>query len=320
MNTYYNVTSNAGHSHKVEGATGNGYKEHVEALKYNNEFIAELKTFNVKAFNTTSEAGTQSSILVEQAKKANTVSRAGRLDVSWHFNSSANKSATGVEVLYYDNAQKQLAADVSAALAKTLGLRDRGPKQRKDLYFLANTNAPAILIEVAFISNANDMKAATTKRTAAVKAVVKVITGKDAAAKSTNPNRHDGKVVDSAPLLPKMDFKTNPVRMYKSATEFLVYEHNQYWYKTYIDDKLYYMYKSFCDVVAKKDAKGRIKVRIKSAKDLRIPVWNNTKLSSGKIKWYSPNTKLAWYDNKKGYLELWYPSDGWYYTANYFLK
>ncbi|EIE4340351.1 N-acetylmuramoyl-L-alanine amidase family protein, partial [Listeria monocytogenes] len=98
------------------------------------------------------------------------------------------------------------------------------------------------------------------------------------------------------------------------------YEHNQYWYKTYIDDKLYYMYKSFCDVVAKKDAKGRIKVRIKSAKDLRIPVWNNTKLNSGKIKWYAPKTKLAWYDNKKGYLELWYPSDGWYYTANYFLK
>ncbi|EAF2083432.1 N-acetylmuramoyl-L-alanine amidase family protein [Listeria monocytogenes] len=137
---------------------------------------------------------------------------------------------------------------------------------------------------------------------------------------SKNPNRHDGKIVDSAPLLPKMDFKSNPARMYKSGTEFLVYEHNQYWYKTYIDDKLYYMYKSFCDVVAKKDAKGRIKVRIKSAKDLRIPVWNNTKLNSGKIKWYAPNTKLAWYNNGKGYLELWYPSDGWYYTANYFLK
>ncbi len=137
---------------------------------------------------------------------------------------------------------------------------------------------------------------------------------------SKNPNRHDGKIVDSAPLLPKMDFKSNPARMYKSGTEFLVYEHNQYWYKTYINDKLYYMYKSFCDVVAKKDAKGRIKVRIKSAKDLRIPVWNNTKLNSGKIKWYKPGTKLAWYDNKKGYLELWYTSDGWYYTANYFLK
>ncbi|MBC1846341.1 N-acetylmuramoyl-L-alanine amidase family protein [Listeria seeligeri] len=140
------------------------------------------------------------------------------------------------------------------------------------------------------------------------------------AQKNKNPNRHEGKVVDSAPLLPSMNFKTNPVRMYKAGTKFLVYEHNTYWYKTYINNKLYYMYKSFCVVAGKKDSKGRIPVRIKSAKDLRIPVWNNTKLNSGKIKWYKPGTKLAWYDNKKGYLELWYEKEGWYYTANYFLK
>ncbi|EAD5544927.1 N-acetylmuramoyl-L-alanine amidase family protein [Listeria monocytogenes] len=138
--------------------------------------------------------------------------------------------------------------------------------------------------------------------------------------KNKNPNRHEGKVVDSAPLLPKMDFKTNPVRMYKVGTRFLVYEHNKYWYKTYINNKLYYMYKSFCVVAGKKDSKGRLPVRIKSAKDLRIPVWDNTKLNSGKIKWYKPGTKLAWYNNNKGYLELWYDKDGWYYTANYFLK
>ncbi|EAG8523400.1 N-acetylmuramoyl-L-alanine amidase family protein [Listeria innocua] len=140
------------------------------------------------------------------------------------------------------------------------------------------------------------------------------------AQKNKNPNRHEGKVVDSAPLLPKMDFKSNPVRMYKAGTKFLVYEHNKYWYKTYINKKLYYMYKSFCVVAGKKDSKGRIPVKIKSAKDLRIPVWNNTRLNSGKIKWYKPGTKLAWYDNKRGYLELWYTKDGWYYTANYFLK
>ncbi|EAC8432196.1 N-acetylmuramoyl-L-alanine amidase [Listeria monocytogenes] len=320
MYTYYNVTSNAGHSHKVEGAFGNGYKEHVEALKYNNEFIAEVKAAGAKAFNTTSEAGTQSAVLVEQAKKANAVNKAGRLDVSWHFNSAANKSATGVEVLYYDNAQKQLATDVSAVLAKTLGLRDRGAKQRKDLYFLANTNAPAILIEVAFISNATDMKAATTKRKAAVKAVTKVVTGKEAAAKNTNPNRHSGAIVDSIPALPKADFKTTPVQMYKAGTSILVYDHNKYWYKTYIHDKLCFIYKDFCVNNGKKDVKGRIPVKIKSKDALRIPVWDNTRLNSGKIKWYKPGTRLSWYDNKKGFLELWYTEDGWYYTANYFLK
>ncbi|EGY0188524.1 N-acetylmuramoyl-L-alanine amidase, partial [Listeria monocytogenes] len=185
MVKYLNITTNAGHSQKVEGATGNGYEEHDEALKYNNDYIEELRSYGVKVTNTTSEASSQNAVLVEQVKKANAVSKTGRLDVSWHFNSAADKSATGVEVLYYDNAQKQLATDVSVALSKTLGLRDRGAKQRKDLYFLANTNAPAILIEVAFISNANDMKAATTKRDAAVKAVVEVTTGKKTTTSNT---------------------------------------------------------------------------------------------------------------------------------------
>ncbi|EKA2549956.1 N-acetylmuramoyl-L-alanine amidase [Listeria monocytogenes] len=196
MTKYLSITTNAGHSQKVEGATGNGYEEHDEALKYNNDYIEELRGYGVKVTNTTSEASSQKAVLVEQVKKANAVSKTGRLDVSWHFNSAADKSATGVEVLYYDNAQKQLATDVSVALSKALGLRDRGAKQRKDLYFLANTNAPAILIEVAFISNANDMKAATTKRDAAVKAVVEVTAGKKttskpATAKGIKTNVHE---------------------------------------------------------------------------------------------------------------------------------
>ncbi|EPM2572222.1 N-acetylmuramoyl-L-alanine amidase [Listeria monocytogenes] len=199
MANYSNVTSNAGHSQKSEGAAGNGYEEHDEALKYNNDYIKLLQSYGVKVTNTTSEASSQNAVLTEQVKKANAVNKAGRLDVSWHFNSAADKSATGVEVLYYD--QSGLAKEVSAALSKALGLRDRGAKQRKDLYFLANTNAPAILIEVAFISNANDMKAATTKRAAAVNAVAKVTTGKTsgnankAAAKpSTTSSNPKGKV------------------------------------------------------------------------------------------------------------------------------
>ncbi|NVP35967.1 N-acetylmuramoyl-L-alanine amidase family protein [Listeria monocytogenes] len=137
---------------------------------------------------------------------------------------------------------------------------------------------------------------------------------------SKNPNRHDGKVVDSVPMLPKMDFKSSPVRMYKAGSSLLVYEHNKYWYKAYLNDKLCYIYKSFCVANGKKDSKGRIPVKIKSFADLRIPVWDNTKLNSGKIKWYKPGTKLAWYDNHKGYLELWYERDGWYFTSDYFLK
>ncbi|EGP7042071.1 TPA: N-acetylmuramoyl-L-alanine amidase family protein [Listeria monocytogenes] len=224
---------------------------------------------------------------------------------SYYRGGNANLTSIGIEMCLDKNGNITAATfnrsvDVAAELCKTYDLTASDIIRHYDV---TGKNCPA-----PWVAKPSEL----TRFRNAVNAKLK--------GASQNKNRHDGKIVDSAPLLPKMDFKSNPARMYKSGTEFLVYEHNQYWYKTYIDDKLYYMYKSFCDVVAKKDAKGRIKVRIKSAKDLRIPVWDNTRLNSGKIKWYKPGTKLSWYDNKKGFLELWYTKDGWYYTANYFLK
>ncbi|EAC6073629.1 N-acetylmuramoyl-L-alanine amidase family protein [Listeria monocytogenes] len=224
---------------------------------------------------------------------------------SYYRGGNANLTSIGIEMCLDKNGNITAATfnrsvDVAAELCKTYDLTASDIIRHYDV---TGKNCPA-----PWVAKPSEL----TRFRNAVNAKLK--------GASQNKNRHDGKVVDSAPLLPKMDFKSSPFRMYKAGTEILVYEHNQYWYKTYINDKLYYMYKSFCDVVAKKDAKGRIKVRIKSAKDLRIPVWNNTKLNSGKIKWYAPNTKLAWYNNGKGYLELWYEKDGWYYTANYFLK
>ncbi|HFK0521156.1 TPA: N-acetylmuramoyl-L-alanine amidase, partial [Listeria monocytogenes] len=224
---------------------------------------------------------------------------------SYYRGGNANLTSIGIEMCLDKNGNITAATfnrsvDVAAELCKTYDLTASDIIRHYDV---TGKNCPA-----PWVAKPSEL----TRFRNAVNAKLK--------GASQNKNRHDGKVVDSAPLLPKMDFKSSPFRMYKSGTEFLVYEHNQYWYKTYINDKLYYMYKSFCDVVAKKDAKGRIKVRIKSAKDLRIPVWDNTRLNSGKIKWYKPGTKLSWYDNKKGFLELWYTKDGWYYTANYFLK
>ncbi|EKZ1467657.1 N-acetylmuramoyl-L-alanine amidase [Listeria monocytogenes] len=314
-----NYNLSRGHSDKCPGAQGI-LSEIKEAEKVLNAASAELKKegHNVKTFidrtSTSQNANLNKIVKWHNANPAD-------VHVSVHLNDGGAKG-TGVEVWYYEGDEKgrRLAVDISAKMAKALGLPNRGAKATKDLRFLNSTKGTAILLEVCFVNKKEDA-AAIHKAGMYNKlgiAITEGLTGKTVAAK--NPNRHSGAVVDCAPLLQKMDFKSNPVRMYKSGTEFLVYEHNQYWYKTYIDDKLYYMYKSFCDVVSKKDAKGRIKVRIKSAKDLRIPVWNNTKLGSGKIKWYKPGTKLSWYNNGKGYLELWYDKEGWYYTANYFLK
>lgn len=77
------------------------------------------------------------------------------LDISVHFNAfEKNDKPMGTEVLYVT--QEDLAAKVSAAIATAASLPDRGAKPRDDLFFLQNTNMPAILIEVCFVDSSVD--------------------------------------------------------------------------------------------------------------------------------------------------------------------
>jgi N-acetylmuramoyl-L-alanine amidase len=76
-------------------------------------------------------------------------------DVSVHFNSYDDPDAHGTEVLYLT--QEDLAGDISAAIAAASGLYDRGAKFRDNLAFLNNTNEPAVLLEICFVTNQNDV-------------------------------------------------------------------------------------------------------------------------------------------------------------------
>lgn len=75
--------------------------------------------------------------------------------VSIHFNASKSKQGKGTETYYISNAGLKLASAVNDELVK-LGFVNRGPKYGT-WYLLRNTKAPAILIEVAFCDNADDM-------------------------------------------------------------------------------------------------------------------------------------------------------------------
>lgn len=75
------------------------------------------------------------------------------LDVSVHFN-CYDGSASGTEVLYVT--QAALAGTVSETIADAGGFKNRGPKKRTDLYFLNNTDEPAILIETCFVDSRTD--------------------------------------------------------------------------------------------------------------------------------------------------------------------
>lgn len=143
----------SGHGKIVGGAVG-FINERAEAVKVVDRVYAILtNSYNGRGYRFhESTAQNQSQNLANIVNYHNSKDR--ELDVSIHFN-SASASATGTECLYYD--AKSLSAKMSAAMAKALDVRDRGPKERKELYFLRNTTKPAILLEVCFVSNKDDV-------------------------------------------------------------------------------------------------------------------------------------------------------------------
>ena len=173
--TYTVFTSNAGHSAKSPGAGANGYEEHTQARLCNKAFIKAMKQRGYYVVDTTSDAANKTAVLQEQVAKANHVGAGKKqLDLSWHLNAGGG---SGVEVLYYGDSTKKLAAEVSAAISKALGVKDRGAKQRQDLFFLRKCKAHAILIETCFIDGLIEMQKLIKKRTKVAEAVAEVLLG-----------------------------------------------------------------------------------------------------------------------------------------------
>lgn len=72
--------------------------------------------------------------------------------VSIHVNSSEKPEITGIETHYYRQESMSLAQTVHAALASNIKTNNRGLFKSK-FYVINHTTAPAILVEIGFISN-----------------------------------------------------------------------------------------------------------------------------------------------------------------------
>jgi hypothetical protein len=96
------------------------------------------------------------------------------LDVSVHFN-AFDGSAHGTEVLYVT--QETLSADVCDAICVAGNFTNRGAKYRGDLFFLNNTEMPAILIETCFCNNTEDSNKYNATFEAICQAVAETISG-----------------------------------------------------------------------------------------------------------------------------------------------
>lgn len=132
------------------GATANGLKESELNLKTAKALGKMLSNHEV-AYSRESEEETIS--IYERVERANAMQC--ELFISIHHNAAASNDATGIEVLYRSDAQKELAATISSTMANLLNQKDRGAKHRSDVYIL-NQFENAILVECGFITNPKD--------------------------------------------------------------------------------------------------------------------------------------------------------------------
>ena len=153
------ISTNAGHTHRAPGASG--YIDEVtEDRKVRAAVEKYLRAAGWEVHDSTTEEATSDADLAMICRKAN--GSGADYFMSIHFNSSRDHNGTGVEVYYSPTSKsawgKAMAAKISAALARLMGIRDRGAKAY-GYYVLQHTNMAAILVETCFVDNAADAAA-----------------------------------------------------------------------------------------------------------------------------------------------------------------
>jgi len=145
------------------GAEGNGYFEQdltyeigrrlYNLLDSNPEFEPRLSRPRADTILGTNN----STSLVERVNQANDWN--ADIFISLHNNAAENPNASGNEALIYGpgaTVANALATEILEQLTLTTGLRNRGIVYRPGLYVLKETEMPAVLVEMGFISNPED--------------------------------------------------------------------------------------------------------------------------------------------------------------------
>lgn len=150
------IVIDAGHGDHDPGTTYAGIKEKDLTLSISEAVVALLKAdSSIKVYATREDDSFLQ--LMERTAFSNEIEP--DLFVSIHINSVDNNSAASGTETYYteklDTRNKTFATIVQKALVSEFGTRDRGVKNNT-FVVTRYTNAPAILIEIGFLTNEND--------------------------------------------------------------------------------------------------------------------------------------------------------------------
>ncbi|MEM6910287.1 MAG: N-acetylmuramoyl-L-alanine amidase [Verrucomicrobiota bacterium] len=147
------IVIDPGHGGKDNGALWGGVKEKELNLSVALRLKHLLESRGKRVVLTRSSDRFVS--LEERCRIANRYHRS--LFLSLHFNAAPRLGARGIETFYYGRRGRQLADQVHAHLLEGVDFYDRGIK-RKRFHVLRGTRAPAVLVELGFLSNPVERK------------------------------------------------------------------------------------------------------------------------------------------------------------------
>lgn len=169
------VCIDAGHNYSGwnTGASGCGLREEVITWQIADKLKTRLENAGVSVIMTrktlqTNLGTNNSTSLSKRVETANSYDC--DLFVSIHCNAGGG---TGCETLIFKSGGKaeKLAWKVQNRIIGALALRNRGVKERPDLYVLKMTEMPAILVETAFIDNQSDANKLSNEQDAFAEAI-----------------------------------------------------------------------------------------------------------------------------------------------------
>lgn len=144
------------------GAEGNGLREqdvNFQVGIYLRDLLESDPRFAVRVSrpNPDTVLGTSNSTSL-QARVNAANSWPANYFISIHCNSNVNPAIRGSEVyVYQENTQSYwLAQHILNGLVETAGTQDNGVRVNPSLYVLRRTQMPAVLVELAYLSNAAD--------------------------------------------------------------------------------------------------------------------------------------------------------------------
>lgn len=151
------IVVDAGHGGKDQGTSRAGVLEKDLNLACATYLVDALKRRGLEVYTTR-----RSDVFLELREISAIANRyEPDLFVSIHHNSSTDANIAGLETYYYHAPSVPLANAVHAALVNALPVKDRGVR-RAQFYVINHTKAPAILVELGYVSNSAERQELNT--------------------------------------------------------------------------------------------------------------------------------------------------------------